>query len=374
MGDDTYNHQPKFMSLDTIRNLAIRINSHCLEKNVGEAFITFHGGEPLLASKDFYQSAIDVFRSIIDKSIKTSFTVQTNGTLLKPDWVALFGMLKIQIGVSIDGTKSSNDKNRYYHNYQGTFDDILKGISHVKADELGLISVVNTNESPAEIYELYKETKATVVTLLFPDIHHDHIKKDSQKSDYGAWVIELYKIWRKDKAKSRPRISLFEIIISILIGNKSGDEILGTVELGSVVIETNGGIEVTDPLRIVSNGFTKNILNVDKDEISEITKLPIYKNYYFSHQDEVLCQKCRDCPISGICGGGYFAHRYSSLNGFDNPSVYCNDLVKIITHIQNDFIESLPQTLLNDLGLEKISYEEVVETWSKSINKHLTWY
>ena len=34
-----------------------------------------------------------------------------------------------------------------------------------------------------------------------------------------------------------------------------------------------------------------------------------------------------------ICGGGYFPHRYRSGSGFRNPSVYCADLQRVITHI-----------------------------------------
>ena len=34
-----------------------------------------------------------------------------------------------------------------------------------------------------------------------------------------------------------------------------------------------------------------------------------------------------------MCGGGLYAHRYKAGNGFGNPSVYCPDLQRIITHI-----------------------------------------
>jgi uncharacterized protein len=34
------------------------------------------------------------------------------------------------------------------------------------------------------------------------------------------------------------------------------------------------------------------------------------------------------------CGGGLYAHRYRADNGFDNPSAYCPDLLKLITHIR----------------------------------------
>ena len=36
------------------------------------------------------------------------------------------------------------------------------------------------------------------------------------------------------------------------------------------------------------------------------------------------------------CGGGLYAHRYRTGSGFMNPSVYCADLEKIITHVRAD--------------------------------------
>ena len=46
-----------------------------------------------------------------------------------------------------------------------------------------------------------------------------------------------------------------------------------------------------------------------------------------------LCQTCQECPVVSSCGGGLYTHRYRAGSGFDNPSVYCADLLKLITHI-----------------------------------------
>jgi uncharacterized protein len=43
---------------------------------------------------------------------------------------------------------------------------------------------------------------------------------------------------------------------------------------------------------------------------------------------------CKKCSLVSICGGGYYPHRYSEKNGFNNPSVYCTALTNLITHIQ----------------------------------------
>ena len=35
------------------------------------------------------------------------------------------------------------------------------------------------------------------------------------------------------------------------------------------------------------------------------------------------------------CGGGYLPHRYSRKNGYDNPSVYCDDLYSMFDNVQS---------------------------------------
>ena len=46
-----------------------------------------------------------------------------------------------------------------------------------------------------------------------------------------------------------------------------------------------------------------------------------------------LGSECHACRIRRICGGGLYAHRYRAGTGFANPSVYCPDLMRLITHI-----------------------------------------
>jgi radical SAM protein with 4Fe4S-binding SPASM domain len=48
-----------------------------------------------------------------------------------------------------------------------------------------------------------------------------------------------------------------------------------------------------------------------------------------------LCEKCRQCKSMNACGGGYLPHRFSKENGYDNPSVYCDDLYATYEHIRS---------------------------------------
>ena len=52
-------------------------------------------------------------------------------------------------------------------------------------------------------------------------------------------------------------------------------------------------------------------------------------------------RQCRACPVMDICGGGLYPHRYREGAGFRNPSVYCADLLRLITHVQERVIGDL---------------------------------
>ena len=126
-----------------------------------------------------------------------------------------------------------------------------------------------------------------------------------------------------------------------------------------LVVETNGGIEAVDVLKVCGDGFTKGAANVLTHEFEDAFEEDLITMYEQSHR--MLCGKCLACPIKNICGGGYLPHRYSSKNGFNNPSIYCKDLLKLIAHIQNRLLDTLPSDFLNESRLEPFAYAELLD-------------
>lgn len=363
MGDDTYLEQPKFMDPSIVQSFANRLKDYCYRENIKLVFIAFHGGEPLLASKSFYRETVEFINHTL-QGVEVVYTLQTNGVLLDDSWCVLFNELNIQVGVSIDGPEAFHDIYRVYHNNKGSFRDVVKGIEkRNQYGKGGLISVVNLQVPPGDLYALLKSLKAYTANVLLPDSHYDHFTDGDDLTQenitpYGDWLISLFECWKSDSKSERPKIPFFENIIGILLGLEKGDELIGKRKNGVVCIESNGAIEVIDPLRVCGNGFTRNNLNVMESEIEDILSLPLFELYYNSH--DALCEQCLQCPVQNICGGGYLVHRYSKQNGFNNPTIYCKDLMKLITYIQNDIIRSLPDNLLNELEIEMITYEEAL--------------
>ena len=121
----------------------------------------------------------------------------------------------------------------------------------------------------------------------------------------------------------------------MLLGQDCGYEILGQRDNATIGIKTNGNIEIVDSMKVCGDGFTYTGLNVLQNSFEDTFSNETLKLYYNAHHDVFLCDKCRNCIIKEICGGGKLPHRYSTRNGFDNPSVYCECIKDLVVHAQN---------------------------------------
>ncbi|MEN4760604.1 radical SAM protein [Chryseobacterium sp. C39-AII1] len=365
LGDKTYLKQPKFMSMDTIRIFAQKLSRYGTENSLKSFQIVFHGGEPLLYPKEFYRESIKIFRELLNNSY-FDFVIQTNGVGLDEEWYDLFNELNIRVGISMDGPKEYHDKYRVFHNGKGSYDDVQQAIElGLNKGMHGVLSVVNLNITPIELYQEFKNLNIPSFNLLLPDGHFDKLPDDTIKekvntsgyTPYADWLIELFEIWKSDS--KRPDMRFFKTLIQLIVGEEVGDQMIGLKKNGVAVLETNGNLEVADSIRACYEGITRNEINIHTHEIDAVLEDPLFDIYINSHQ--MVNEKCLNCPIYEICGGGFLLNRYSNENGFDNPTIYCHDMIKLVTHIQNDLIDSLPADVCKEMQLSKVSYLEIVE-------------
>ena len=366
MGDTTYKNQPKVMSDEVVDALIDRVYEHCQLHLIRKFTFVLHGGEPMLAGKEFFTSFVTKARTKFkDSPVRLSFGMQTNGALLTDDWCEHLGKLDIGIGVSLDGVKEVNDQNRIYHNGKGTYDDIVRGFKIAcDSDAIknpGLLSVINLEADPEETYNHFKSIGATSYDFLIPDGNYDsppHIPESiKSETPFGDWMVKIFDLWKDDP--TRPSIRYFKQIVYQILGLDFSADNIGTSHAEVLGIETNGDMEAVDSLKICGHGFTKGKANVKTMSFDEALTTPLANLYQLSHS--ILSSDCMACPVSEICGGGFLPHRYSKVNGFDNPSIFCKDLLKIIVHIQNYTLSNLPEDLLEKVGIEPVNYDEALK-------------
>lgn len=373
MGDVSYITQPKIMSSDTVGAVIDSVYNHCKEHSIEEFLFGFHGGEPLLAGKNFIKSFVKkCSQKFKNEQIRIYFTIQTNGTLLSDEWCKLLSDLNVHIGISIDGNKNENDKFRVDHSGRGSYDRVVKGIENLKKfntfnKQVEILSVINIATDPIDCYNHMKSLGVKKLDFLLPYFTYDSFgvvpseinSNQNVKTIYGDWLIKLFDAWVLEEPNKRVNVRLFDGIISSILGNEFPADLLGEYYNELLVIETDGGIEAVDALKICGNNFTKTGKNILRNSINDALETKLANLYFLSHKK--LCSRCQSCPIRGVCGGGYLPHRYSSKNGFNNPSIFCHDLLKLITHIQTFLLKNIPRKIWESLDITPLSYNEALK-------------
>ena len=373
-GDESYKLQPDRMSDATAAALLTRVKTHCLAQQLSFVSFCFHGGEPLLAGKEFFRSFVPLAGQHWAIRSESIFALETNGTLLTREWLDLFCELDIGFGISLDGPPAIEDRFRVNRHRAGSYKEVRRALDLVLADPRcdklfgGILSVIDLATDPLEIYRHLREIGVRRCDFLLPDATLDHppagLRLGSPQTPYADWLIAMFDPWF-DSQDTSFSIRIFESIIGLLFDPNAGNDSLGGARNGLLVIETDGGIEPVDVLKICGPSFTKTGLNVALNEISDVYSVEL-ANLYLEGA-KAACDTCKACPVFPVCGGGYLPHRYSSRNGFNNPSVYCHDLMKLITHIRDRFLGTIPEKTAHRLGMHPLPYHQALALQEQSV-------
>lgn len=334
-GDESYKTAVRRIRLETVDALGARINEYLDNFGLDHLIVTFHGGEPLLVGSAY-------FKKIVERLLQTcsperlGFTIQTNGILFDDEWAQLLALYNINVGFSLDGPRAIHDKWRVDHKGRPTYDRVVKGLQVAQqAAEYGLrfrgiISVIDPRIPAAEYYaHVTNELGIDRINILLPDADHNSYEKyvGVEVKAFAEYLTDLFDLWWNDVPKVS--IRFFEDIISKILGGGVSSDLLGSSECSSIIIDTNGDIEPHDVSRI-NCGKAETNLNIATQPICEI-----FNDLSFTQINPTnkIPSACSNCPVYDVCRSGFVPHRYSSANGYDNPSVYCEALFQIIQHV-----------------------------------------
>ena len=123
-----------------------------------QVLFTWHGGEPLMRSIDFYKKALALQKKYAHgKQIDNA--IQTNGTLLTDEWCEFFAKNHWLVGISIDGPQEYHDHYRMTPAGKPSWEKVMQGISLLKKHrvEWNAMAVVNAYNAghPLEFYHFF---------------------------------------------------------------------------------------------------------------------------------------------------------------------------------------------------------------------------
>ena len=340
------------MSRITIDQTALRIAEHVGAHDIGRASIVLHGGEPLLAGPEIISYTVTAVRAALGGRI-ADISIQTNGLLLDERFLELFEELDVTVGLSIDGYAAMHDRHRRRPDGGGSFEMAADAAARLGAHPRlfnGILSVIDLRGDPVRAYESLLGFSPPVIDFLLPhgtwSAPPPRRPAQDPSTPYGDWLIEVFDRWYPAVEKEMS-VRLFEEIINLLLGGSSRTEEIGLSPVTVAVVETDGTIGESDLLRVAYPGAGATGFQVARDSFDSVLLTP--GTAARQRGLEALAAECRACPVARVCGGGLYAHRYRAGNGFDNPSVYCPDLYRLIAYIRS--------RVVTDLGLLSRSNE-----------------
>ncbi|MEU9870027.1 FxsB family cyclophane-forming radical SAM/SPASM peptide maturase [Actinomadura sp. NPDC048021] len=340
MADQSWRRQPRRMSRATLDRTAARIAEHARSNDLSRIGVVLHGGEPLLAGPEHIRYAVEAVNSAVDSRTSVSFHLQTNGVLLDSVYLNLFDELDIYASVSLDGDEDGHDRHRRRANGRGSHEEVTTGLHRLTTPAYrrlfsGLLSTIDLRNDPVATYEALLAHRPPAVDFLLPHGNWDTPppgRGDDDATPYGDWLVAIFERWYRTPVRET-RVRLFDEIIRLLLGRPSRSETIGLSPVAVAVVETDGSIEQVDTLKSAYEGAAHTELHVGRDTFDAALMLPAMAARQIGRR--ALADACTACPVHRVCGGGLYTHRYRSGTGFANPSVYCRDLFRLVTHVRD---------------------------------------
>ncbi len=298
----------------------------------------WHGGEPMTVGLEFYKKAV-TFQKKYCGDIKYKNNMQTNGVLIRNNWIEFFKENNFHIGISIDGPQHLHDKYRVTHSGQGTFDKVYSAIKTVQSSGLnfGVVLVISkaTLQHVGEIYSFLAENN---LPFNFNPTNrsggareaYDELGLDAQ--DFGDAWIKMYDLW----FDSNPKFVFVQDFAAktraVIYGR--GSECTGLSQCGNSTISTDPIGDIY-PCGSLSGHADTRYGNIMEHSLHDLMQSSTAANYRYREVDE----HCNSCKWQHVCHGGCPARAYKFYNDYHHRDYYCPSLYRIFEHIEKRLLE-----------------------------------
>jgi uncharacterized protein len=338
MAEQSWRGMPKRMSRATAGKAVDRIAEHAGRHALPSVEVILHGGEPLLAGADWLADLVGMLRAQVPARVNMG--VQTNGTLLDRPMLETLKSLGIRVGVSLDGDEEATGRHRVYANGRNSFDSVADGLYLLGSPEFrecygGILCTIDASNDPVSTYETLLKFAPPAIDFLLP---HANWSCPPPGTGYVDWLISVFERWYS-APQQETRIRMFSELIQLVLGQPGAVEGLGLLPSTLIVVDTDGSIKQLDSLSSSYPGAADTGLHVGSGGFDDALDHPTTVARQIGI--DALSAQCRSCEVMEICGGGLYPHRYRQGAGFRNPSVYCADLLRLITHVRDRVIADM---------------------------------
>ncbi len=317
-----------------------------------EVIFDWHGGEPLMLGVEYFENVVRL-QNRYKGNKKILNTIQTNGTLLNPDFTSFFRDNNFLVGVSIDGPQHIHDKYRLDKSGSPTFNKVLRGIEllHRYGVEFNTMTTINKagEGKGLEVYDFLKRIGSHYMQFM-PVVEYVNVKtnkitspddEDSKLThwsvnpiEYGKFMCEIFDHWVKNDV-GRYFVNLFDSTLANYCGMNPGTCVYSETCGANAVVEHNGDVYPCDHFVY------------PKYKLGNVTEMSLYDMVSANPMVEfgidkrnTLPTQCLQCKYYFACHGECPKHRFEKTAcGKNGLNSLCHGLHSFFSHTEPYMVE-----------------------------------
>ena len=317
---------------------------------VDEVTFNWHGGEPLLAGKEYYRKALALQKKYANGK-RISNVLQTNGTLIDREWCELFRENDFLIGISIDGPQEIHDAFRRTKGGTPTFDKVVAAVEMMRREgvEYNTLSTVNSLSEGRgrEVYRFLKSlgshymqflpvleyVKPGAVTgrpvIVPPGTEGSGLAEWSVSArGYGAFMCDIFDEWVIGDVGDY-FVQLFDVSLAQWLGVPPALCSFGETCGEALVVEHNGDVYSCD--HFVYPEYR--IGNIREKTLTEMIASRSQFRFGIDKRN-TLPRTCLRCKYYFACRGECPKHRFdTSPDGESGLNALCEGYSSFFAHV-----------------------------------------
>jgi uncharacterized protein len=284
----------------------------------------WHGGEPLLAGREFYRKVLDKQAKLFGRTERVGNALTTNGVLVDAEWAQLFREHRVGVTVSIDGPAELHDLQRPHRSGGGSLEGTLRGLETLRAaglDPTVMMVVTEATASAAKkVYAFVRERGIRALSLVPQLSRTARVSPES----YSRFMTEFFDMWLEQNDVEF-QVRDFEVLIARLFG---GDVPLceyGDRCGGYPSVDVDGALYYCDffagrpeyRLGVLPGQSLSDMLTSEQSTRHRVSARQVPR-------------LCNQCSMSSVCGRGCLFRRSLGTDGVD---VWCDAKKRLIDHV-----------------------------------------
>ena len=335
------------MTLDTLEDILKKAFEFADGSMV---MISFQGGEPLLAGKDFFRGFAAMLPRLNTKRSAVHVGVQTNGTLIDEEWCDIFLKNRYLVGLSLDGDAVTNIL-RIDAKGEDTFDRVYSAAKMLQAKKVdfNILTVITKPvvDNISRVYSFFRKNKFKHLQFIpclkplgmpkadTPESFYEngdeaenmmnaedfHINAD----DYEIFLKKAFSLYTRDYIDGRyTSIRLFDNFVRLAHSQRAEQCGMNGHCTHQYVIEADGEVYPCD-FYCTDEYSLGNILDTD---FAKLERSP--KAIKFIEESLGIEEKCKECNYYRLCKNGCKRERID----LDKCTAYKNFFPYALPHLK----------------------------------------